>query len=924
MIQIDRMNRALLLSATLFLWALWPIAAHADTPIVVEGHAKAVVVLPDDALPIPEYAADELIYHVEQATGVRLAVHRESDASDVDPQMSRVYIGMTRKADEAGLELEALESEVFVLQSGDGQLIIAGHDGPGDPLSERTTHSGTLWGVYELLEQVLEVRWLWPGDLGTFVPERTSVHVPEMNVKGRPQLERRRVRWNERPAQPGLGFSHDGARNYYRDLGVFMRRHRMGRSAEGFFQGRRPYGHAFSNWWDEYGEEHPEWFMLLEDGSRGPDGRRGGRTSMCVSNTELHREIIRRWEAERASQVDDHTLNICENDLRAYCTCSDCKAWDSPQPNIRSIPKGVRGAYEPFSASTRYARFAQAIYERAVEVDPDVVMTTYAYLNYFTAPSSDVQLNSNIIVGFCPWGLHDGWFPRAPETQAWVKEQWKGWADTGATLFYRPNWFLDGYIAPYIYARQFADIFSFVSENNMIATDFDTLTGQWATQAPNLYLLMRMHSHPSLPADTLLDEYYQAFGPAASHVREYFDYWEAHTTRQRVRLLHLVEAMDLNRRFHFARIMPDLYPARVLNEAATILDAAEAAVRDSANDDYAARVDFLRQGLAHVRKVVAVAAVFEDESTSSARRHDVLNKLISFRRQVEGMNIADLNWAADVENASWQGQRGFQRIEQSVDFVAATRRAIPSLEPAGFEPHDSIPDHAIIVRGNANYALHLEAGQAVNLKITCYQIGNYQDALPYGVVNASGEVIATGLVKSDETDHVRVVAEEVGTITIHTAMRWNGNASIVEADRPLALIGRSLAGDASNEPRSTRNRLNLFRYGGKLYFRVPAELASFEIEVSGKSSTFSKASLIDAQGRTVEVRDGIHGNEPHRFSVSREPSSQDELWALRIEPASEGTFSDVFIEFMDPLPDFLAVDPAALPRQTSVPSGLRD
>ena len=40
-------------------------------------------------------------------------------------------------------------------------------------------HSGTLLGVYEVLEDYLGVRWLWPGDLGTYVPRRNTIVIPD-------------------------------------------------------------------------------------------------------------------------------------------------------------------------------------------------------------------------------------------------------------------------------------------------------------------------------------------------------------------------------------------------------------------------------------------------------------------------------------------------------------------------------------------------------------------------------------------------------------------------------------------------------------------------------------------------------------------------------------------------------------------------
>ena len=81
-----------------------------------------------------------------------------------------------------------------------------------------------------------------------------------------------------------------------------------------------------------------------------------------------------------------------------------------------------------------------------------------------------------------PWFRWAGWFPRSPEEQEWIKQQWLGWQRTGATVYHRPNWFLDGYSMPHIYPHQFADEFQFYARNGMAGTFFDSLHGQWAAQ----------------------------------------------------------------------------------------------------------------------------------------------------------------------------------------------------------------------------------------------------------------------------------------------------------------------------------------------------------------------------------------------------------------------------------------------------------
>lgn len=49
------------------------------------------------------------------------------------------------------------------------------------------------------------VRWLWPGEVGTYVPETETILVPDMEVSERPSLSARLLRVPIFRARRGLG-----------------------------------------------------------------------------------------------------------------------------------------------------------------------------------------------------------------------------------------------------------------------------------------------------------------------------------------------------------------------------------------------------------------------------------------------------------------------------------------------------------------------------------------------------------------------------------------------------------------------------------------------------------------------------------------------------------------------------------------------
>ena len=629
-------------------------------PLVEDAVGRAVVIIPDDSWPIATYAAEELIEHVALRTGVSLPLINESDLlEDSKDQVYRIFIGSTRHAQWAGIDVSGLKPEEAVIRISKTDLFIAGEDGPGDPLDGGHAWSGTLWGVYDFLDRELGVRWLWPGELGTFVPRSNNLVVPsgERIVERRFQWQRvrqttNRGRWQNNPL---IGFTEEGLKSYIEAENIFLRRHGMS------FSRKPSFGHSFGGWWPQYGEEHPEWFQKV-DGVRGPTpGQNENRVSMCVTSLSLHNKIIEDWIKELENSDKTPALRLAEADGRAHCECERCLAWDGPQvteEELANMTRSMQRSYtRPRNASDRYARFWKLMHERAEKIAPDVVTTAYVYLNYFVEPSDHITFSSNVHLDYVPWTGY--WFPRRIQEQEWLKEQWMGWQKTGASVSYRPNYFHDGYIMPHVFARQFAEKFQFVEQNGAVGTDFDALKGHWGTQGTTLYLLMRLHNRPEARVDDLLREYYNAFGEAADMVNAYFDYWEAHVTRNRHNFDVGQAELGASRLRAYAKFAHQFFPPEVFSEAEAILDDARSAVKEHPDSEYARRVEFLQLGLDHARKAAVLGALFADKYSSREQREAAYRNLVDFRRKTEGWFYSNLVDAAYIETSSWNNEPGF-------------------------------------------------------------------------------------------------------------------------------------------------------------------------------------------------------------------------------------------------------------------------
>ena len=654
------------------------------TTWVENGQSKYVIVTADEPFPIAAYAAQELAHHLELATGAKLPIIAESKLAP--NQTARIYVGQTKAAAAAKIDADKLANEVCVLKTVGDDLFIVGHDGPGHALDFDNVHSGTLWGVYEVLERLVNARWLWPGEGGIAVDKKKNVSASMFDETIKPFLETRLIAtyvpWNNGDPviydaflygyNSGLSYSSvEVFKKYLVDQQAFLRRQRMGTS-------RAPsdnVGHDFIGWWAAYGKTHPEWFQLLPEAKgrfvglsqedrahfahgmpqdsfahkRGPDNPADPYSfAMCVSDEGLQNEIIRLWQEARKTNPAAE-IRVGENDIWGQCVCDDCVALDGPQlsdEEKKKLPGSVGGSNFPFNSGRRYAIFYQRLYEKAKKIDPEARVLGYAYLNYITAPT-DVKLDPHITLNFVPWGGY--WYPRDPREQQWLREQWLQWRKLGANLFFRPNYVLNGGSMPDNYMHQSLDQFDFYLHNGCTGTSFDARPGQWSAQGATMYSLLRKHTHPDASTEQILDEYYSAFGPGAYFVKAYFDFWESNSNSNAALRGDVWGKYGASNLLTYARVARDLYPPEAFARAGQFLDMAQKAIEAQPGErqaEYLERVQYLRLGMEHAQKVAAVSGVFADKDSTLEARRAAFKDLRDFRFATETKAVA--NYALSV------------------------------------------------------------------------------------------------------------------------------------------------------------------------------------------------------------------------------------------------------------------------------------
>ena len=160
------------------------------------------------------------------------------------------------------------------------------------------------------------------------------------------------------------------------------------------------------------------------------------------------------------------------------------------------------------------------------------------------------------------------------------------------------------------------------SDGNVDISDFALLAAQW--QNANREVV------------SILDEFYEAFGPAESAVRAYFDHWET-----------VSDAATISLAWPYWFVGADeIFTPSVMTTGRTLMANAQTA---AVGDSVAVRlVDVLEKGLTNVEKTLAAQAAWEDYDNLGpsywAAWQAAYEDLYNYRALVEGDFICNMGW----------------------------------------------------------------------------------------------------------------------------------------------------------------------------------------------------------------------------------------------------------------------------------------
>ena len=607
----DTMNRfashAILL-ALLVLAGSLRLSGADSVALVVAGHPQALIVVPENSSEVARTAAKDLQAHLKWIAGAELSIKSE-DALDA-PERSGplVLVGEGELARELGVRVASLPPEGYLIQSASNRLVLAGRD---DRLGPGESQQRTAFAVSEFLEGQFDVRWLWPGPLGTVAPARTNITIGPLALMGAPQLRQRIIRDGLNTSRledtrRRLGMTPALLSAMQDESRAWLRLMKTGRSVVW------EYGHAFTDWWPKYHTQHPTYFARQLDGSRIWPPQLGdfNRVKLCVSQPA----VLDQWLTDARTQLEKSPGHLSvsaspnDNGFSGHCLCPACQAWDptnAPLVDLISLnADGKRVTFRHPALTDRYLRFYNLAAERLAKVAPGEMVGGLAYGAWFTPPVRE-KVHPNVLISVAGFNeLIDAEIGAS-------RRAWDGWAALTTNLILRPNLLHFGHGFPLNYTHWLGQTLRHCDNTGMQGCYWDTLQHHWAAQGLNYYVLAKLLWNPEANVDAIIDDYCRAgFGPAAPAIRRYFNLLESQTLKVRAELA--------DRRADFFTNAITLYPEN--NGVALLRLLNEARVLAADDHDALARIDFLHLSLTYARIQIEVLQALQAQDSLAARR----------------------------------------------------------------------------------------------------------------------------------------------------------------------------------------------------------------------------------------------------------------------------------------------------------------
>jgi len=441
-----------------------------------------------------------------EATGVSLPIMAESKVKE---GTSAIYLGKSKAATKAGIDVKAVKGWSYQHRAADGNIYLIGEDLTGKDIKrwakgkkrwvtdKQGGSAGTLKAVTAFLERFVGVRFVFPGPLGIHVPKVKKVTVPSnLNVSWSPPFQYI-VGRAVRPKSGGKLFTP------YSPYGIAL--NYFGRNGQDTMVLKHYGSHSYPAVvpTKKYFKSNPEYFALI-------GGKRTGRGNhLCVSNPTVQEMLMK--DMEEKFKTGYEMVYLSPSDGYQGCECEQCRAVHPDHDERLWIV---------------HRKIAEKMYKKF----PKKKVVIQSYQGTLLPPKTFKSFPPNVIIHSNRYteDYHKVWEPYKVQFGHYIPK-WLG-------PIYRPG-------PP----RYEVDLVRFLLRKPVVGIyvggGLDCGSGSpWGLNAPLYYVFGKAMENPKRSADELEHEFIQAaFGNAAGDMMDFFV-----PMHRRAEFLQLVEQKEYN------------------------------------------------------------------------------------------------------------------------------------------------------------------------------------------------------------------------------------------------------------------------------------------------------------------------------------------------------------------------------------------
>ena len=514
------------------------LSACTGKHVLFENGASDYSIVIDKAAPASEqYAAEELQNWLREVGGVSLPIV----GPDEGEQGKRLVVGYNSIVEDLvpKAQIQSPSDDSFTWCSKKGDILFWGG-------SER----GTLYSVYDFLEDQLGIRW-YSEDV-TVVPEVEKWSFSKLYNHEAPALL---VRDNCMLAPRTNAVYSARQRNNFTRLPGKEPGTTLPGTAEGYWGVHAMAYHVPAH---KYFKDHPEYFSLY-NGKRCTD-------QLCLSNPDVLKICIESMRKVMREEPDYmiYSMEQLDNVQPCQCECEACQALIDEYGGNSGI----------------MVWFVNQVADALKDEFPDKYVGTFAYRYTRHAPTGIVP-RDNVVIRLCSIEcclLHD--FEGCEMNQPFMKDL-QDWSAIAKNLYiwdYATDF--SYYCLPVANLRLLQPKIKDFCDHNAMGMleqgDYQTRTCE--LKELRAYLVSKLLWNPDEDVEAIIREFTDGYyGPAGRYIREYIDYADTYLRR---------EGMHTD---CYANVAHPMFTSEFVTEAARIFDDAKEAVKDQ--PEYLQRVE---------------------------------------------------------------------------------------------------------------------------------------------------------------------------------------------------------------------------------------------------------------------------------------------------------------------------------------------